>query len=169
MTPYVYLAILAAIVIAQTTVMPSAALGHTKPFLPLLAVVSWVLLRGPLPGAWWAVAIGLMLDAVSPTPAGFYTLPLLAAAVAVSIGRARFFPSNLVIPWLLVAVATAVFLITQRSFIPLVGGHVVWSAPALAREIFPETALNLLWLPVLYLPLRALARRTSGPRIEWGG
>lgn len=167
MTPYVYLAILAAIVIAQTTLMPSAALGQTKPFLPLIAVVSWVLLRGPVPGAWWAIAVGLMLDAVSPAPAGFYTLPLLAAALIVSMGRGRFFPTNLLIPWLLVAVATAVFLLTQRLFIPFVGGYVEWSAPAMAREVFPEAALNLLWLPVLYLPLRALARRASGPRIEW--
>lgn len=169
MTPYVYLLILATIVIAQSTIVPSAALGATKPFLPLIAVVSWVLLRGPLPGAWWAVAVGLMLDAVSPSPGTFYTLPLVVAVLAVAVGRSRFFPSNLLIPWILVAVATVVFLVAQRLLIPLAGGSIAWTAPVLAREMLPEVALNLLWLPVLYVPLRALSRRTSGPRIEWEG
>ncbi|MFN2114295.1 MAG: rod shape-determining protein MreD [Anaerolineae bacterium] len=167
MTPYLYTAILAAIVIAQSTLMPAAALGQTKPFLPLIAVVCWALFRGPVPGAWWAVAAGLMLDAVSPAPMGFYTLPLLAAVLVVSMGRGRFFATNMLIPWLLVAVATAAFIVAQRSLIPLAGGELDWDAAVITREILPEAALNLLWLPVLYLPLRALARSVAGPRIEW--
>jgi rod shape-determining protein MreD len=167
MWPYVNLLILVVIVIAQTTVMSAASLGYTKPFLPLLAVVSWVLLRAPLAGAWWALALGLMLDMVSPSPSAFYTLPMMVVVLVAAVGRGRLFPSNLVIPWVLVAVATAAFIVTQRALIPLTGGTVDWSLSVLAREVMPEAALNLLWLPILYFPLRALARRTGGPRIEW--
>ena len=169
MMPYIYVVILVSLALAQSTIVPATALGSTKPFLPLVAVVSWVLLRGPVSGAWWALAVGLTLDAISPIPGSFYTLPLLVAVGVVAIGRGRFFPQNIIVPWVFVGVATAVFLLTQRAMIPLSGGTVSWSVPVLAHEIVPEAALNLLWLPLLYLPLRALSRRTAGPRIDWEG
>jgi rod shape-determining protein MreD len=167
MTPYASALLLAALVFAQTTLMPAAALGTAKPFLPLLAVVSWGLLASPLAGAWWAVGAGLMLDVVSPSPSLFYTLPMVGAAVVIAAGRGRMFPSNLFTPWLVTAVATAAFWLLQRALLPLVGGAVTWHLDALTRELLPEMALNLLWLPVVYLPLRALARHASGPRMEW--
>jgi rod shape-determining protein MreD len=166
-TPLIKLAFLAAIVIAQTTVMASAGLGVTKPFLPLLTIVGWTLLAGPLSGAWWAVAIGSLLDLVSPSPWGFYTVPLLFVAVIAAIGRARLFPANVVIPWVVVGAATVVFCLSQRAFMAMIGGHVAWSGQALWRGIVPEAALNMLWLPVVYFPLRWVAHRTRSPRIEW--
>jgi rod shape-determining protein MreD len=167
MTPYLSVIFLAALVVAQSTVMSAAKLGTVKPFLPLLAVVSWSLLIGPLPGAWWAIAAGLLLDLVSPGPMFLYTVPMIVAATVVSIGRARLFPGNPVIPWLLTAVATLAFLVVQRAMIAFSGAVVVWSWESLTRDLVPAVALNLLWLPVLYVPLRYAARRAAGPRIAW--
>ena len=167
MMPYVNLILLALLVVLQTTLMPAAALDSTKPFLPLLAVVCWGMLRGPVPGVWWALAAGLLLDLVSPIPTLFYTLPLLVAAAVVAGGRGRLFPSNVLTPWLMTAIATVAFVVVQHALIPLTGGLAGWSAGQLGREVVPQVALNLLWLPVLYFPLRALARRVAGPRIEW--
>lgn len=167
MTPYLQLVLLGALAVAQTTVMTSAKLGTVKPLLPLLAVVSWTLLRGPVSGAWWAVAAGILLDVVSPGGGAYYTVPLVAAAAAVAAGRARLFPGHPLIPWVLTAVATACFVLVQRTLLPLAGAEVVWSSRALAREMLPELALNLLWLPAVYVPLRALARRERGPRLAW--
>lgn len=169
MTPYGSLLVLALLVLLQSTVMPSAALGATRPLLPLLAVVSWGLLRGPVAGAWWALAAGLMLDVVSPSPSLFYTLPMLATLGVTAVGRGRLFPSNLLMPWLVTALAATSFWLAQRALLPLVGASVAWRPGVLAREILPEIALDLLWLPVVYVPLRALARRAAGPRIEWEG
>lgn len=167
MTPYLNLIFLGALVVAQSTVMSSAKLGTVKPFLPLLAVVSWTLLRGPLPGAWWAIAIGLILDLASPAPMNVYTVPMLAAVTVVAVGRARLFPGNPIIPWLLTGAATVVFLLVQRAMIPLSGAVIAWTGSTLLREILPAVALNLLWLPVIYVPLRHVARRAAGPRIAW--
>jgi rod shape-determining protein MreD len=164
---YGNLLLLGAVVLAQTTVMSSTALGSTRPFLPLLAVVSWVLLRGPVAGLWWALGAGVMLDVVAPGRLSLYSLPLVMAAVAVAGGRGRLFPTNILIPWLMVVVATVTFWLAQRALLPLAGGEVSWRLDVLAREVVPEIALNLLWLPVLYLPLSALARRIAGPTIAW--
>ena len=165
--PYLAVPLLALVVVAQTTVVPATALGGTKPFLPLLFVVTWGLLRGPLAGAWWALTVGLMLDIVSPSPSLFYTVPLLLAVGVVALSRGRLFPSNLLMPWLVVIAATVAFVVAQRALLPLVGGSVGWLPATLMRELLPETALNLLWLPIAYFPLHALARRVGGPRIDW--
>jgi len=167
MTPYLHLGILALLVLAQTTVMASASLGTSKPFLPLIAVVSWTLLAGPLAGAWWALGAGLMLDVVSPSPQNFYTLPLLGVAVLAAVARARLFPANVLIPWVIVALASTAFVLAQRAVMPLWGGTPLWAIDGLGRELLHVVALNLLWLPVVYVPLRALAHRSRGPRIEW--
>jgi hypothetical protein len=37
----------------------------------------------------------------------------------------------------------------------------------LAEDLVPVVALNLLWLPVLYFPLRRLAGRIGPPRMGW--
>jgi len=167
MTPYAGLLIIGLTVLVQSSVMPAASLGATKPLLPLLVVVSWGLLRGPMAGAWWALAAGLMMDVLSPSPMLFYTLPMLAVAGIVALGRGRLFPSNLLMPWLVVCAATAAFVLAQRALLPLVGGLVTWRPEAVAREVLLELALNALWLPVVYVPLRSLERRVRRPRIEW--
>lgn len=167
MGPFATLLLLASLTFAQVTLVPSAGLGHAVPLLPLLAVVSWGLVRDGRSGLWWAILAGLMLDLVSPAPMGMYTLPLVAAAAVVAAGRSRVFDRHIVFPAVLAVLATATLLIGQLGLIGLSGGYVDWSGPALAGILAPSLALNLLWLPLLYFPLRALARRSGRPRIEW--
>jgi cell shape-determining protein MreD len=97
----------------------------------------------------------------------FYTLPLLAVLVVVRLGRGSMFPGNVVMPWLVAALATVAFALLQRALLPLLGGAVRFGPEALGREILPEVALNLLWLPLAFFPLRALARHYGVERIEW--
>ncbi len=173
MQPYVTLALLAGVVAVQTALVPYAALGTAKPLVPLLVVVAWGLLRGPKAALWWTLALGLMLDVLSPAPFGFYTLPLVGAATAAALGRGRLASTNLLLPGIAAAAATLVFVLIQRAFLWTILGTtgatpaLSWSAADLADELLPVAALNLLWLPVLFFPLRALALRTAPPRIEW--
>lgn len=167
MGPFATLALLGLLTFAQVTLVPAARLGSAAPLLPLLAVVSWGLVRDGRSGLWWAILAGLMLDLVSPAPVGMYTLPLVAAAAVVAAGRSRVFDRHLVLPALLAMVATATWVLGQLALIGLMGGHVDWTGPALAGLLAPALALNLLWLPLLFFPLRALARRAGRPRIEW--
>lgn len=167
MSPYLALIILAAVTLAQVTLMPAAALGGTKPFLPLLVVVSWGLLRGPLAGFGWAIALGALLDLVSPTPFGYYTLAMVAVAGVVALGHGRLYPGNLLLPGLVAAAATVVFMLVQLLPLALGGQLLVWQQASWVSLFAKAVALSLLWLPLVYFPLRAIAAWLAGPRIDW--
>lgn len=171
MTPYLSLAFLALVVALQTSVMPHAALGTVKPLLPVLAVVTWALVRGRTAAAWWAVVLGLMLDVLSPAPAGTYTLPMLAALLVAAAGRSRLFPTTFILPGAVAAAATIAFTLTQRLVLDLRLAESVpgygWHAAALMEDLVPVTMLSLLWLPVLFFPLRFVARHAGPARMEW--
>lgn len=171
MGPYATIAILLSIVWAQQALMPYAALGNASPFLPLVAVVCWGLLRGPDSGLAWALVVGLMLDQLSPSPVGMYTVPLVAAAGVLLIGRRLLMSQSVVVPAALVTVATLVYVTVQEGLIGAVGGHVPWAPETQVALIVPRIVLNLLWFPAVFFPLRALARRIGGPRLDlgWGG
>ncbi len=168
MNPYATFAILLSIVWAQQALMPHTALGSAAPFLPLIAVVCWGLLRGPNAGLAWALIAGLMLDQLSPSPVGMYTLPLVVGAGVLLIGRRVLFSQNVVVPAALVSIATLVYVIAQETLIRGDGGHVPWALETQFALIAPRIVLNLLWFPAIFFPLRALARRIGGPRIGLG-
>jgi rod shape-determining protein MreD len=166
-SPYLALALVALTVLAQSTLMPAAALGGTKPFLPLLVVVSWGLLRGRLAALGWALAAGALLDAVSPAPFGTYLVPMLAVAAVVVVCHGRLFPGNVLLPGLVVVLATVAFLLVQLTPFLLGGQPLGWDETSVASLFAKSVALGLLWLPVVYVPLRWLAARSHGPRIDW--
>lgn len=168
MSPYMTFALLVSIVWAQMTVMPRAALGSAAPFLPLIAVVCWGILRGPNAGLAWAIVIGLMLDQMSPSPIGMYTVPLVVCAGVLLFGRRILLSHSIAVPAALVFVATFVYVLAQEALIGIGGGHVPWSPNTQFGLIAPRIALNLLWFPAVFFPLRAIARRIGGPRIGLG-
>ena len=57
--------------------------------------------------------------------------------------------------------------LTLETMMPLWGGVAPWEIDGVGRDLLHVLALNLLWLPIIYLPLRVLAHRARGPRIEW--
>jgi rod shape-determining protein MreD len=166
-SPTIAALLLALVAVAQATVMPYAALGQARPLLPVMVVVTWGLLQGGAAAAWWAIGGGLMLDLLSPAPAGFYVLPLLGVATLAGLFRGRLFQAHLILPAAVVAIGTLSFGLMQRSMIDLAGGRVVWDVPSLAEEIVPAVVLNWIWLPLIYFPLRVLARRIGEPAIDW--
>jgi rod shape-determining protein MreD len=167
-SPYLTLVFLMGLVAVQTAALPYAAPGTFKPLLPVLAVVAWGLLRNRREAAWWGLLLGYMLDVVSPTPFGTYTLPMLVAVMVVGIGGSNLFPTNFILPGAVAAAATVAFTVTQLSLVAAMNrGTVSWSAASMGDDILPVVALNLLWLPALYFPLRFVARRIGPPRIEW--
>jgi rod shape-determining protein MreD len=171
--PYATLVFLSLLVTVQTALVPYAALGPAKPLLPLLAVVAWGLLRGPRAAVWWALILGILLDAVSDAPPGFYTLPLLVGAGVTVIARGRMATGNILLPGAIIAVATVAFTLVQRALLTLIvmragaAPPLEWTWTALGEDIVPVVALNMLWLPLLYFPLRFVATRTAPRRMEW--
>jgi len=163
---YAAATILTLLAIVQTTVMTYAALGTARPLLTLLAVVTWGLHRGTLAATSWGLFGGLMLDIVSGRPLGTYAIPLVAAATVVSVVGDRLFPSNLLLPAGVTVAATTAFTLAQRALLSIRGQTVAWTGPALADDLVPAILLNVLWLPVVYFPVRAIAR-SAKPRLEW--
>jgi rod shape-determining protein MreD len=154
-------------VIVQSTVMPHAMIAGEPPLLPVIAVVCWGILRGPLAAAWWALALGILLDTISFMPPGFYTVPMLCVAALVAMVGRRLFENNLLLPLGLTVAATVVFTLVQYSLLSLEAAYLPVSVEALTRVTLPVVVLNLLWLPALYFLLRAFARRGGEPRIGW--
>jgi rod shape-determining protein MreD len=171
--PYLTLLALGLLVALQSSLVPYAALGPAKPLLPLLAVVSWGLLRGPRAAAWWALALGVLMDFVSPAPFGFYSVPMLAAAAVTALGRGRLADRNVLVPGMAAAAATVSFFAIQRLGLAAILSRMpgsletTWLWADIADELLPGLVLNLLWMPVLYFPLRALANRAAPPSIGW--
>lgn len=165
--PYLGLLLLFGLVQVQATVMPEAALGPSRPMLPVLAVIVWAILRGPSSGLWWALALGWMLDWRSPEPVGTYTLPMLSVALVGALGSRRVFANNLLLPGVLTVLGTVVFLLVQQALIGATGASTGWDREALTTMLLPAVALDLLWLPVVFFPLRAFAARFEDPRIGW--
>jgi rod shape-determining protein MreD len=136
--------------------------------LPVLAVVAWGLVRNRSEATWWALVLGYLMDWGSPTPFGTYLVPMMVAAAIVAAGGSTLFPSNFLMPGVVAAVATAGFTLTQRALVAAMSrGTMAWNPAAIAEDVIPVVALDLLWLPALYFPLKAVARRIGPPRIEW--
>jgi rod shape-determining protein MreD len=167
MSAYAALVFLALVALAQVSLMPAAGLGGAKPFLPLLVVVSWGLLRGPTAGLGWALALGALLDILSPTPFGYYTLAMLVVALVVALFHGRLFPRNVLLPGLVVAFATVALLAVQVLPLALGGQVVVWERASWLGLTAKSVALSWLWLPLVYFPLRAVSTWSAGPRIDW--
>lgn len=168
MGPYATGALLVVLTIVQLTIAPRAALDGAFPSLPLLAAASWAVLRGPREGLVLALGGGLLLDHASSGPIGTYTLPLCAAVLVVSGGRTLTNARGLIVTAALVAAGTVVATGVQLGLVAAAGGHVVLGPRDALELVVPAVAMNLVWLAVVYPPLRRLARRLGGPRLEWG-
>lgn len=168
MGPYATGALLVLLTLLQLTIAPRAALDGAFPSLPLLAAATWTVLRGPREGFVLALGGGLLLDHASSGPVGTYALPLCAAVLAVAGGRALTNARGLIVTAALVAVGTVVAAAVQLGLIAAAGGHVAVGPRSAATLVVPAVAMNLVWLAVVYPPLRRLARRLGGPRLEWG-
>lgn len=73
--------LLFAIALLQTSLAPT--LWRFRADLVLIAVVSWTLLRGLVPGLRWAVYGGLALDVLGVLPIGSHLLALMVCVLVV--------------------------------------------------------------------------------------
>lgn len=167
MGPYATGALLVVLAIAQLTIAPRAALDGAFPSLPLLAAVCWTVLRGPRDGLILAIGGGLLLDLASPAPIGVYSLSFAAATLVVSAGRTLTNARGMLLTAVLAAAGTATAMAVQLALVAAAGGHVALGGRTVWELLVPAVAMNLVWLAVVYPPMRRLARRLGGSRLEW--
>ena len=166
MRPYLLALMLLAVVQLQLSAMPATALDGAIPSLPLLIAVSACLLLGPDQAAWWAVFMGWLLDWRSGSFAA-YSLPLIGVVMLAALGRRRVFSGGMLLLTALTVLGTLLHLGIQLLLAERWAESGLWTPQLLAGIALRATLVNLLWLPVVFVPLRLLARRLNSPSIGW--
>jgi rod shape-determining protein MreD len=166
MSPYLVCLLLAAIVLAQTTLSPRLALMGVQPNLMLLAILSWSLLRRGREGMLWAFAGGILLDMVSGAPLGASSISLLLVSFVSGLGEVSVFRTSLSLPLLVSLVGSLLHDAVFLAVLALMGWSVDWPA-SLWRVMLPAAGLNTAFMPLVYILLRWLHERTKEAELAW--
>ncbi|HRA20472.1 MAG TPA: rod shape-determining protein MreD [Anaerolineae bacterium] len=166
MRPLLLALMLTGAVQLQLSAMPAAALDGAIPNLPLLVAVSACLLLGPEQAAWWALLMGWLLDWRSGSFAA-YSLPLLSVVLLAGLGRRRVFTGGLALTAALTALGSLLHLGVQLLLAGRWAESGLWTPQLLAGIALRATLVNLLWLPVVFAPLRMLVRWLAPPSMGW--
>ena len=185
-SPYFTIPFLLIVAILQATAAPRLTVSDARPDLMLVSVVSWTLLAafrarelqytGEPPSLWrgvndgivWGFTGGMFLDLLSGAPLGLSAIALMACALTVGIFSVGVASSPLILMIAATPLGTFVFHGVFLVGLALTGRPVFWSVDVV-RVILPSTAFNLALVPVVYLLLSLLNRRTERQRLQWYG
>ena len=134
----------------------------------MLLVVAITLIVGVREGIIWGFWGGLLLDVFSPlTPLGTNALCLVLVALLASLGLAIPLRASLVMPLVMVAIATVFYFVLLMIIRALFGVHMDW-AMSLLRLALPAAAINTVLMPVCYTLLGWISDRFQ-PKLpeEW--
>jgi rod shape-determining protein MreD len=162
---YLSLLILAVTVVIQGTLLARLRFFGASPNLLLVVVVCWSLLHTVSEGLVWAFVGGLGVDLIAGLPLGSTALALMPTCFLAGLGRSRIFTNSVLLPALLVALATVIFGWINLMLLSLRGVPVAWGGSVL-RVTLPELALNVLLVLVIYPILRWLAAHIGAYRME---
>jgi rod shape-determining protein MreD len=166
MNIYLAFAILFFLGLFQTTIAPRITLMGVQPDLVLMAVVSWSLLRGSEEGMLWALIGGITMDIFSTAPFGISTLALLIVGFLSGLGHRNVFRFQLLVPALAIPLATLLYQSVLLGLLYTLGWRTDFM-PTVAGVIFPTMLINTLGMPIVYLAVRLLHRRTGREEITW--
>jgi rod shape-determining protein MreD len=162
---WILIPLLALCAIIQITILPQVPIFGYKPDLALALVVTWALLAPVGEAAVWGFIVGLFLDLASGLPFGIHTLALTTLGWLIGWGQATFFRGNLLAPPMAMILATLVHNVIGLAILALFNWQIHWS-DYLLRITLPSAILNVLVLPLVYIPLRRLAR-WARPEMEF--
>jgi rod shape-determining protein MreD len=166
MSAYWSFLLLSVLAILQSTILPQLKVLGVQPDLVLLFVVAWSLLRGSEEGMLWAIIGGLALDILSSARVGVNTLPLLLISFLVGLWQRGIVRLEVLVPLLAIPVATVIYQGAMVALLKLLGWPGTWSA-SFRHAVLPTTLINTLLMPVVYVLMRWIHRRTHDENIEW--
>lgn len=105
-------------------------------------VLTWSLLRPFDEAIVWALGGGIILDLLTTTPFGFFTLSLVITAAAANFWQGRFSDRALILPILLALPYSILFNLCGLIFLRLMGDMIDWQN-VLAKIIFPVALLDV--------------------------
>lgn len=148
----------------QITWLPQVTIWGYKPEFALALVVVWAMLAPVGEAAVWGFIVGVFLDLASGLPFGVHTLALTLLGWVVGGVQTTFFRGNLLAPPLTMLAATLVYHLVLLGLM-LFNTPIDWLA-YLIRVTLPTAILNVLILPIIFFPLRYIARRLH-PQLEF--
>lgn len=160
MNIYISALILVGGALLQSSLAPHLSVIGVKPGIVLTLVVSWSVIRGASEGVTWGFIGGLALDLLSGTPVGLSALTLMMVGFLINLGGISLFKSSLVFPLFAVFVASVLSDAVQLVLLQGFGWNLPWWE-AMASVAVPAAILNAVLMPIVYLPLQWLNRRTQ--------
>ncbi len=161
----VYLVMLLLFVLAtvQSTILPRLTVWGVHPELMLMAVISWSILSGAEEGMLWALIGGILLDLFSASHFGLHTMALLMVAFPSGLGQRTLFRSDLLMPLLIIPLATLGYELVLLAGLYLTGWTASFRTASFgvyfSQVVMPGVGANTLLILPIYLLLRAVHRR----------
>jgi rod shape-determining protein MreD len=148
MTRILFGLLLFVIALVQATVLPRVNPTSLAPDFILIMLFLWSASHGIRESLAWIFFTGILLDVLTLDPLGTNGLALVIVVLLSGTGRQRIFQINVVVPVLLVFVAT------------IVHGLVLYSLRGAPFGLFIvlQGLLHALLLPILYLISRVFSR-----------
>ena len=100
------------------------------------------------------------MDLFSGAPFGMYTLPLLIVGFGAGLSQRGVFRFDLVIPILIIPLATLIYQTAMLAWLKAFGSPVRWGE-GLSRIVLPTIVINTLFMPAIYWLLRLISRRSE--------
>jgi rod shape-determining protein MreD len=159
MNAYLTFFILFFLALVQSTVMSRITIMGVHPDLMLMVVTAWSLLGGTQEGLLWALVGGVPMDLMSGARFGVHTLALLVVSFGTGFGQRTVFRSEILMPILVIPMATLVYELIILGMLFLTGWPVLWGAQ-MTKVVLPCVFVNTICMPLVYLGVRMLYRRT---------
>lgn len=161
---YVAIPVMLALSLLQTAVFPHFTFLRLAPQLPLLVALAWGLRRGLDEGMMWAFVGGICMDLFSIAPVGLTALGYMAAVTAVLWLQQALPPGHIIMPALLAALATTIYLIVTLLFLRLFGQIASFQ---IITNLWPLILLNAVAILPIYWLLYGLERMLRPRSLEF--
>jgi rod shape-determining protein MreD len=166
MNGYAVISLLGLIAVTQTSILARISSHGWYPNLMLLSVIAWSLQRGPREGMLWGFAGGIALDLLSGAPLGLNVILLTLCGYLAGLGESRIFRTNFILPIVFVIVMTIGYYAMQVMILQFMGTPLPW-LDTVIWVLLPSLALNLVFSPVVFRPLRWLSHHTGREQLRW--
>ncbi len=142
--------------LAQAALIPAINVLSIGPNIVLVLILVWSAELGIAEGVIWTLPVGILLDLLALDPLGSNTLALIPVAVIGGIARRRLLHSGVIVPMVLVVVATIVHQTIGAIVSSATGSS--YSLEATVRLSLLTALLNVAIVPVLYIGIAVLGR-----------
>lgn len=130
--------------------------------LVLVLVLAWTMVRNLEEGIVWALIGGLLLDLLSGTPFGVFSIALVVVMTLATLVQTRVFGGGLVLPIIFTFPLSLIFNGLALLMLNLLGRPTIWIS-AFEQILLPVAGLNTGAMAVLF-PLVYLLNRRLNPQ-----